>query len=282
MATIGEEIQKALEKGKGKGLLAVDLRMLIRKNEGFKEQIDVFLARDKTMQHVELFHKQVERLLEGEPVEQILGECEFLSHHLKITGDVLIPRSETEELVALISEEVPKYYDPRNYLVCCDIGTGSGAIAIALKSLFPNWLFTATDISEKALKVAKENAENAHLSISFKKGDALDPIIDSNMALDILVSNPPYVMSKDEAQQSVVDYEPAEALFFSYNNNVYEKVFRNLSKVKKGPIFLAFEIDPQLESYLDSLMEKYLTSYQKSYHKDMNGFTRFLLIYVYE
>ena len=76
MATIGEEIQKALEKGKGKGLLAVDLRMLIRKNEGFKEQIDVFLARDKTMQHVDLFHKQVERLLDGEPVEQILGESD--------------------------------------------------------------------------------------------------------------------------------------------------------------------------------------------------------------
>ena len=282
MATIGEEIKWALDKGKDAGILSVDLRLLIRKNENLPSQMDVFLRKNEEMKHVDLFHLQVERLIKGEPVEQILGECEFLNHRLEITQDVLIPRSETEELVALISEHVSKYFDPRNYLVCVDIGTGSGAIAIALKTLFPNWLMTATDISKPVLEVAKRNIAREHLSIQTKEGDALEPIIQSNMAVDILVSNPPYVMSKEEAQESVNLYEPAKALYFDINDNVYEKVFRNVNKVKKGSMFMAFEIDPKLKDYLVSLMKKHLSRYEYSFYEDMNGFTRFLLVYLYE
>ena len=125
MPTIGEEISRALSIGKARGVLAVDLRLLIRANEGFKDQMDVFLHREDEMKEVALFRAQVERLLAGEPVELILGEAEFLGHRLKVTRDTLIPRGETEELVAHISQIVPLRWDARNFLVCCDIGTGS-------------------------------------------------------------------------------------------------------------------------------------------------------------
>ena len=280
MPTIGEEISRALLLGKGKGVLAVDLRLLIRSNEGFKDQMDVFLHRDEEMKDVAIFRSQVERLLAGEPVELILGEAEFLGHRLKVTRDTLIPRGETEELVALLSQIAPRYWDARNFLVCCDIGTGTGAIAIALKSQFPNWVVSGTDISAPALEVAKENIGREGLSIRLFQGDALEPLIRENMAADIIVSNPPYVLSPEEAQPSVRDYEPSSALYFDPEDNVYEKIMRDVCKVKKGPLLLAFEIDPGLKDYLDGLMSRYLSDYESEYKEDLNGFLRFLFIYM--
>ena len=280
MPTIAEEISRALRLGKDKGVLAVDLRLLIRANEGFKDQMDVFLHRDEEMKDLALFRAQVERLLSGEPVELILGEAEFLGHRLKVTRDTLIPRGETEELVALLTQIAPRYWDARNFLVCCDIGTGSGAIAIALKAQFPNWVVSGTDISQAALEVAKENIENEGLPIRLFQGDALEPLIRENIAADIIVSNPPYVLSPEDAQPSVRDYEPSSALYFNPDDNVYEKVIRDVRKVKKGALLLAFEIDPGLKDYLDGLMSRYLSDYECTYKEDLNGFLRFLFIYL--
>ena len=280
MPTIGEEISRALAIGKARGVLAVDLRLLIRANEGFKDQMDVFLHREDEMKEVALFRAQVERLLTGEPVELILGEAEFLGHRLRVTRDTLIPRGETEELVAHISQIVPLRWDARNFLVCCDIGTGTGAIAIALKSQFPNWIVSGTDISNPALEVARENIEREGLPIRLFHGDALEPLIRENMVADIIVSNPPYVLSPEEAQPSVRDYEPSSALYFDPEDNLYEKVMRDVRKVKKGPLLLAFEIDPGLKDYLDGLMSRYMSDYESTYREDLNGFLRFLFIYM--
>ena len=281
MPKIFEVYNKALQEGKDAGVLSNDVRILIAQDNGFKEPIDTLFYRDSEMKNLDLFEKQFKRLLQGEPVEYIAETASFLQFKLHVDRRVLIPRMETQELVAKISENISNWFDPRNFLVCADIGTGSGAIAIALKSLFPNWIVSASDTSKDALDVARGNAEKYNLPIHFYEGDSLKPYIKENMNLDIIVSNPPYILNAEEVQDSVKDFEPGSALWLDKENSVYEKVFRDVYKVKKGEMMLFFEIGYDLEDYLLSLMNKYLKDYDYSFEKDLNGLTRFLFVHLH-
>ncbi|MBR6056114.1 MAG: methyltransferase domain-containing protein, partial [Bacilli bacterium] len=178
MPTIDEAYKEAYASAKPYGVMAMDLRILLMHDEGLHEQIDVLFYKEREMKNYDLFKEQVQKLIKGEPVEYILGEADFLGNPIKINENVLIPRSETEELVSGISERIDNYYDPRNYLVCADIGTGSGCISIGLRQSFSNWLLVASDISPKALEVAKENFERYNIRAQVLEGDALAPYIE--------------------------------------------------------------------------------------------------------
>lgn len=281
MPKVGEVYKQAVIKGKGHDVLSNDIRLLIAKDNNFKEPIDTLFYADSEMKNLSLFEKQFERLLRGEPVEYIAEEASFLEFKLHVDKRVLIPRIETQELVSKISEEISKWYDPRNYLVCADVCTGSGAIAIALKSLFPNWLVSASDVSQDALDVASINVKKYNMGIHLLQGDALEPFIKDKTNLDIIVSNPPYILNHDETQDSVKNYEPGLALWLDKDNSVYEKIFRDVYKVKRGDILMCFEIGYDLEDYLKDLMEKYLKDYEFSFEEDLNGLTRFLFVNVH-
>jgi len=278
MPTIGEVYNNALRIAKEKGLLSADIRILIAFDEGLREQIDVIYSRDKEMKNPVIFSEQLERLAKGEPVEYIIKEATFLDRKLFVDPRVLIPRGETEELVATITEKIGDYYDPRNYLCAADIGTGSGAIAIALKDAFPNWIIMASDISKDAIEVAKINIGRTGLSIQTFEGDALQPFIDNHINLDIIVSNPPYILNKEDAQPSVRDYEPAPALWLDKAKSVYEAIFRDCHLVKKGSLTMVFEISPDLVPWLTDLMKKHLKDYHYEFVKDLNQNNRFLFV----
>ncbi len=280
MPKIGEIYKEQYELCKSFDVLSADLRILIAYNEGFEQQIDVIYHKDDEMKHPSLFVSQCERLRKGEPVEYIINESQFLGLNLYVDRNVLIPRNETEELVSILSQKISSYFDPRNYLMVGDIGTGSGAIVLGLKSLFPNWVFAASDIKEEALNVAKKNFDRYSIQVDAKQGDALEPWIKNNTKFDILISNPPYILHKEDAQQSVVDYEPDSALWLTKENDVYEKIFRDVYKVKRGALFMAFEISPDLIERLNSLMDKYLHDYECEFVKDLSGFDRFLFVYL--
>lgn len=280
MPSINEAIKQATAELKPYGILALDLRLLAMHDEGYKEQMDVLINKDKEMRHYALFLEQIERLKKEEPVEYIINQADFLGHHLYVDPSVLIPRSETEELVANVTEKISDYFDPRNYLVCADIGTGSGAIAIALKDAFPNWLMCASDLSHAALNVAKRNFVSTGTQVDVYEGDGLKPFIDAHLNLDIIVSNPPYILSKEDAQLSVRDYEPAAALWLDKENSLYESIFRDYKAVKRGTLYMAFEISPDLVGYLTGLMERYLSDYEYEFVVDLNGLTRFLFVYL--
>lgn len=151
------------------------------------------------------------RRLAGEPIQYITGETEFFGLPFHVTPDVLIPRPETEHLVERTMALAGPFAQPR----IVDIGTGSGAVAVALAHALHTAQITAIDLSEAALAVARENAErNGVLSrINFISGDLLAPI--ETQRFDLIVSNPPYVAARDRATLSVEvrDYEPALALF---------------------------------------------------------------------
>ena len=141
------------------------------------------------------------------PAQYIIGHAEFYGMQLKVDERVLIPRPETEELVKLILTE-----NPEKNLKVLDIGTGSGAIALALAKNRPDWSVTAADISQDALDLSLENAYAQNLNLSFIKSDCFSEI---SSKYDIIVSNPPYISRADEVEVglNVLHSEPHLALF---------------------------------------------------------------------
>jgi release factor glutamine methyltransferase len=144
------------------------------------------------------------------PVSLLIGEREFWSLPIRVTEAVLTPRPETETLVSVALDRLPEGKPLR----VLEIGTGSGAVALALAKERPEIVLTATDISQEALKVAQENAERLDLAgrIRWLQGDGLDPV--KGESFDLVVSNPPYVAEEERAAlPPELAHEPDVALF---------------------------------------------------------------------
>jgi release factor glutamine methyltransferase len=161
---------------------------------------------------VDLIRRYGELLLHrytGEPIQYIIGETEFYGLPFHVTRDVLIPRPETEHLVEKVLELAAHFEQPR----IVDVGTGSGAIAVALAHKFPQAKITAIDLSAPALAIARENAKRNGVALRFLEGDLLVPVAAEKF--DFIVSNPPYVPESDRETLSVEvrEYEPGLALF---------------------------------------------------------------------
>lgn len=149
------------------------------------------------------------RLMEGEPVQYVLGRAEFSGRWFNVRPGVLIPRPETEELCAWITADSKASCSPK----VLDIGTGSGCIAITLQLDMPESKVTAWDISADALDVARENAKQLDANVNFVRQDALNAKPEGEW--DVIVSNPPYICEKEKKDMAVnvLEHEPHTALF---------------------------------------------------------------------
>ena len=245
------------------------------------ERYNLYMHFDEEMPE-ELFHefsKGIERIIKHEPLAHVLGYSWFYGYKFKINEDVLIPRYETEELVANILAKKDEIFNDQN-VDAIDVGTGSGAIAIALKKEENSINMYASDISDKDIVVAKENALNNEADISFMCGDMLQPFIDANIKCDILISNPPYIPSEEKIEDSVYDFEPHVALFGGTDGlEYYRIIFQNCKKVLKEKSFMAFEIGYNQFESLEIEIKKYLGDVRYEIIKDMNGKNRMLFIY---
>jgi protein-(glutamine-N5) methyltransferase, release factor-specific len=146
----------------------------------------------------------------GKPIQYIIGETSFYNCTIKVNSSTLIPRPETEELVDLIIKENRGFTGS-----LLDVGTGSGAIAIALAVNMPGSAVTGTDISDSALDIARENAALNKASVTFTRSDMLNSDTVILPGTDIIVSNPPYVRESEKSrmEKNVLDFEPHSALF---------------------------------------------------------------------
>ena len=160
-----------------------------------------------------LVERYVARRATGEPVQYVLGHADFYGLRLTVTPDVLIPRPETEEVV----EEALRRLQGCEAPWVLDVGTGSGAVALAVAHQRPDAQVFAVDVSSGALAVAAANADRLGLAVSFVEADALRPAfaLDVPPTFDLLISNPPYVpeAERDGLQREVRDHEPGTALF---------------------------------------------------------------------
>jgi release factor glutamine methyltransferase len=219
-----------------------------------------------TTHQQEVLEKHLERLLNHEPVQYILGEADFMDMKLNVNPHVLIPRPETEDLVRWIVETVGKDFSGS----ILDIGTGSGCIAVALKKLLPAAEVSACDICSNALYTATENAIRNETEINFFRLDVLMenlPLVSDILPLpppegdktarssqyDIIVSNPPYIPLNEKATlaKHVADFEPAQALFTPASEALifYERIAtlatRHLNK--DGKLFFETHTDKTTE-----------------------------------
>lgn len=193
-------------------------------------------------EHASAWEEAVSRKAAGEPAQYITGEQEFYGLTFKVTPAVLIPRPETELLVEAIAAEGGKLW-PGGAPCVADIGTGSNAIAAALKTLRPAWQIAAGDLSPDALALARENASRLGLEITFKQGNLLEPF--AGEPLDILVSNPPYIPAQDieELQPEVRDFEPRLALDGGPDGLApYRIMMRQLDLLPAPPRLIGFEL----------------------------------------
>lgn len=186
-----------------------------------------------------LFTADLAQLRENTPVQLVLGEAFFFDQSYLVNEHTLIPRPETEELVAGVLER----FSNQDFKVI-DVGTGSGCIAISLQLARPNWSITGVDIHRQTIDTAKANAEKLGANVDFR---VLDVLEEGLSGFDLLVSNPPYI-PQSEAQSmnsNVVDYEPDRALFVPDSDALlFYRRLLELAKENKNdsPVHVAFEI----------------------------------------
>ena len=234
----------------------------------------VFALQQEVTEEEEVFVKEIfQQLATHKPAQYIIGQADFYGMQLKVDERVLIPRPETEELVELILAENPE----TNFSVL-DIGTGSGAIALALAKNRSAWSVTAADISQEALNLASENAKNQKLNIFFKKSDCFAEISEK---YDIIVSNPPYISREDESEVglNVLHSEPHLALFAHEDGlAIYRRIAENATDYLKdgGKIYL--EIGYKQGQSVPELFRKHLPEKRLRTLKDQFGQDRMVVI----
>ena len=215
---------------------------------------DLLMGRDSEVPHEEL-QQMLQQLEQGEPVQYVLGEELFCGRRFKVTPDVLIPRPETQELCQWIVEEAT-HHTPLPVHRLLDIGTGSGCIAVTLALELPQAHVTAWDISDRALAVARENAQRLGATVTFQQVDALHPF--NPLTFSLIVSNPPYICEQEKAQMApnVLDHEPSLALFVPDDDPLlfYRSIARYAREalVPGGQLF--FEINPLYRDELTAML----------------------------
>ena len=213
------------------------------------------------------------KLLEGYPIQYLIGYVDFYGYKIYVNENVLIPRYETEYLVQKTINYSKKIFNDK--LDILDLGTGSGAISIVLGREL-NSIVTGVDISEDALNVAKKNAIENKVSINFIKSNMLDSV---EGKYDIVVSNPPYIDIDEKIMDSVKKYEPHLALYAKDNGlYFYKNILSNIKPYLKERFIIAFEIGWWQGSLIEKIAQEYFENSNILIEKDLTNRDRYIFI----
>lgn len=241
MATYKSVLQEAKKqtRKKHKETSATELLML---HFSKLEATELYLKFEDEMpkENEHAFFDGLTRYLEDHiPVQQIIGYVYFYGHQFKVTNQALIPRFETEELVANLLIQYDEYFKGQK-VDLVDIGTGSGCLAITLAKEEPHFNVTATDISHDALALARENANHLGVDVEFVQGDMIKPVMDRKF--DILISNPPYIPTAEDVDELILNNEPHIALFGGEDGLKFIKeIIKDSKHILKEKAIIAFE-----------------------------------------
>ncbi|WP_340081538.1 peptide chain release factor N(5)-glutamine methyltransferase [Terribacillus sp. FSL K6-0262] len=229
------------------------------------------------------FRKDVEEHAKtGIPLQHLTGEEEFLGRRYYVNRDVLIPRPETEELVLGVEAMIKERLAGRD-LTIADIGTGSGIIATSLKLAFPEASVIATDISERALLIAKSNSRTLGADLTLKLGSYLEPLRELGKRVDVLVSNPPYIdeADKEHMTDTVKNFDPGLALFADDKGlAAYKEIIAGLPEVLAFPAVVAFEIGWQQGRAVRDLLAGRFPEAEVEVRQDINGKDRMVFAWI--
>lgn len=230
------------------------------------EYLKKYLPKDK-------LEAGLKELKEGKPVQYIVGNVDFYDINLLVNENVLIPRFETETLIEKTINYAKELTEPLEIL---DIGTGSGAIAITLAKHL-NCHVLATDISKKAIEIAKENAKRNDVQIDFKQSDILKNV---QGKFDVIISNPPYIAKEEVIDPLVKNNEPNIALYADNNGlYFYEEILKNIKPYLKEKCLIAFEIGMTQSKSITKLAQNFLPQSKIITEKDLTGKDRYIFIF---
>ena len=213
------------------------------------------------------------------PVQHLIGYETFFGYEFLVNENVLIPRFETEELVFNVLEYIDSFFDKKP-LSCVDIGTGSGCIALTLKKENPNLEIYASDISSKALTVAKQNADILNVFVHFEEGDMAKPFVNSKK-FDIIVSNPPYLKFDEPLEKIVKDHDPKVALFGGKDGLIfYKRLFEDAPNILNSKALIALEHGDDLAKPIKKIIKKTFPFARIIQKKDMQGKDRMTFVFI--
>jgi len=254
-----------------------------------KEFIYTYPEKKLTAEQIKKYKSMIGRRAKHEPLAYIIGKKEFYGLDFSVAPAVLIPRPDTEILINAVLSTVG-HSATYSYPQVIDVGTGSGAIAITLKKLFPKAQVFATDISQKSLNLAKKNARRLNAKITFKKGNLLNPfkslLLDTRYPI-VITANLPYLSRVEwqKTQPEIKNYEPKGALVGGKNGTeIYEKLFTEISALLRhsapslnginsggNPMYLFIEIGYNQKAPITKLLNKILRPKKIKTFKDLNN-----------
>lgn len=217
--------------------------------------------------------KYQKELLNNRPIQYIVGNVNFYGNIIEVNEDVLIPRYETEFLVEKTISLAKKYFPPKIDIL--DLGTGSGCIAITLKKHLKSNI-DALDISNKALSIARKNAQNNNVKIKFLNKDIATY---QEKQYDLIISNPPYISEEEEIMDLVKNNEPHIALYAKDNGlYFYKKIIDNLPLITKEKYLLALEIGYNQAIPISEYAKNKLKDINITVEKDLSNKDRYIFI----
>lgn len=220
----------------------------------------------------------VKKSASGFPFAYLSGHVFFYNYKIFVNKNVLIPRNETELLVSRTLHWSQKLFDFMPLKVL-DLGTGSGCIAISLALKNPEWKIYASDVSDKALKVAKLNKDFYHLDrLNLVKSDLFSNLVDKKF--DIIISNPPYIdKNKENYQVDNLKHEPELALFAdNFGLGYYQRILASILNYTNKDFLISFEIGFDQKSDLEKILTESFSNYFYWFEKDYSNNWRFLFI----
>lgn len=269
MASYSKVLQQAQSEAERDGIEPTSVEWLFLELLDWRRHDFIMKKDDKMIEaEVQQFKLGMQRLLEGEPVQYILGYQYFYGERFNVSPACLIPRPETEEVMLHFVKQL------RPHARVVDIGTGSGNLPIMIKHITPSAEVLATDISAEALQVARANAAEHEVDIEFLEGNTLEPLIEQGIKVDGLISNPPYI-SEDELEvmgESVKRYEPQLALFAEDRGlAIYHKILKELPQVLNPEAVVTFEIGYQQGERITQLIHALYPWLNVEVVQDING-----------
>lgn len=239
-------------------------------------KMDFMMHEDATLSESQLvlLKSYIEDLMAFRPIQHIIGQVDFCGCVINVSPDVLIPRPETAEMVAMIAGRWS--HNPPSRVV--DVCTGSGCIAVSLAKRFPQSRISALELSQKALEQASANADINKVEVDFVHADILNPSTRiSHQTVDLIVSNPPYICDSERHQmhRNVLDYEPDMALFVPDDDSMlfYRAILRKSTTClsDKGEVW--FELNETKQQEMRRLCEE--LGFSAEFYMDINGKCRF-------
>ena len=223
----------------------------------------------------EEYKRAVELLRQGKPLQYVLGKVNFYGNKFYINENVLIPRFETEELVENTINYIKKYFKEPVDII--DLGCGSGVIGLTLEKKVSTHSLDLVDISKEALDVAKKNGESLNSSATLIQNDFLENI---SKKYDVIISNPPYIGTKEEIEDIVKENEPHLALYAGEDGlDCYRKILKNIKNNSKERCLIAFEIGYKQGDLLTNLVKEILPEAKTEIKKDLSEKDRMLFIF---